>query len=238
MAKATKLRAAKSWVMLGFLILFSFAVILLGREQENLFTGHVAVQPIANMKAGSQESFEIKSIPGVFTVTVALITDTKNNLLTVKEDETISFDGKDYSKFTVDWKDFTAIERMEFALKVLEQELQRKGINPAELRLYVNGKELLTTQRKKEGRYIYYTATSTEAGEYVIGKANRPPTVQPTTALPISEREEEVLAAEAEEQPIRESTASSPVAEKVVQQPKISSGGRFWNWLRQVMGKE
>lgn len=212
-------------------------MILLSREQRELFTGHVAVQPISYMKAGSQDFFEIKTIPGVSGVTVAFTKDTKNNLLRVEEESKIPFDGKLYSKFTVSWKDPAAIERMEFTLKVLEEELYRKGINPAELRLYVNGQEVPTTLTKKDERYIYYKATSRETGDYVIGKATLPATAQPTTALPDQEREEGRSAAEAEKQPLVESAPPSPAAEKAVQQPKITSGERFRNWLRRLVGK-
>ncbi len=218
MGKATKLRTAKSWIMLGFLILISFLVILLSREQRELFTGHIAVQPISYMKAGSQDFFEIKGIPGVFGVKVTFAQDTKSNQLRVEEKE-IPFDGKFYSKFTVSWKDPAAIESMEFTLKVLEEEVYRKGFNPADLRLYVNGKELPTIQTRKEGRYLYYKATSTEAGEYVIGRASAAKVTQPTTVVPSPEPG--ILPA-ASSEPLAEQKAE-PLAEPGKEEKQSSS---------------
>lgn len=235
MAKATKLRAPRSWIMLGFLIFVSFTIILLGREQQDLFTGRVTIQPIAYMKAGSQEFIETKGIPGLFGVTVVFSTDTKDNLLRVEENEQISFGGDSFSKFTISWKDAAAVERMEFRLKILEEELYRRGINPAELQLYVDGRELETTLTKRGERYLYYKSVSGEVGDgdYVIGKAAIEKASQPTTALPIPEKEPGPLGPE----PAMEKRSPEPApaaAEEIVQQPKISSGQRFWAWIRNL----
>lgn len=249
MGKATKLRAAKSWIMLGFLILASFTVILLGREQQDLFTGRVTIQPIAYMKAGSQELIEIKGIPCLASVTVFFGIDTKYNQLRVEENEQIRFEGNSCAKFTVSWKDAAAVERMEFQFKVLEGELFQKGINPADLRLYANGKELPTTKTKSDERYIYYIATSREAGEYVLGKASRAKTAQPTTAVPAPEipattpRPEEQPAGLVEEQePISPSAPeSAPAVGQAIQRPapemKESVFGRFLRTIRSVFKK-
>lgn len=230
MTKATKLRAAKSWIMLGFLILVSFAVILLGREQQDLFTGHVTTVPIPYMKANSEEFYEIKNIPGLSGVKVTFFHDTKNNLLTVKKDKEIPFEGKSYSLFALSWKEPAAIEQMELTLKLREEEVSRKGLNPTDLHLYVNGKELPLTQTKKDERYLYYKVTSTETGDYVIGKASRPAVTQPTTALPLPKSE---AAPPAEEPPREPEPTTEPVAEeKAVQQPQLPFWQRLWDWLK------
>lgn len=256
MAKTTKLQAAKSWIMLGFLILVSFTVILLSREQQDLFTGRAAIQNIGYLKAGSQEFIETKGISGLFGVTVVFGADTKNNQLKVEENNRLSFAGNFYSKFTVSWKDPTTVERMEFRLKVLEEELYRKGINPADLRLYANGKELRTIPSKSEGRYRYYTASSGEEGDYVIGRRQEQSS-QPTTVVPAPETKrageeigEEVegviapLGAEGGEQvpalPEELPASAVPPTGQAIQQPAAvteSSWQRLVRTLKKIFGK-
>lgn len=252
MAKTTKLRAAKSWIMLGFLILVSFTVILLGREQQDLFTGRAAIQNIGYMKAGSQEFIETKGISGLSGVTVVFGADTKNNQLKVEENNRLSFAGNSYSKFTVSWKDSATIERMEFRLKVLEEELYRKGINPADLRLYANGQELRTIPSKSEGRYRYYLATSSEEGDYVIGRRQEQSS-QPTTVVPSFETKEageEVEEAIAEPETAEGKPAPAPPEEllastvpptgQAIQQPATvteSSWQRFVKTIKKILGK-
>ncbi len=215
-------------------------IILLGREQSELFTGHLAVQQISYMRAGSHDFFEIKTIPGICGATVTFVQDTKNNLLKVEEEKNIPFDGNAYSTFRVTLKDPTAIESMEFCLKILKEELERKSINPTELHLYADGKELMTKSTKEDERYLYYKSVSGEIGEvddYVIGKAATEKAGQPTTALPLPVPEEKIEPAAPE--PVTEEPSQEPApasAEEIIPPPKSSFWQRFWGWIRNLFG--
>ncbi len=179
-------------------------------------TGNAAVQQISYMKAGSYDFFEIKTIPGLSGMTVYFDEDDKNDLLVVEEDPTIPFEGNVYSKFTFSARNPPALAKVEFTLKIPKEELQRKEISPADLRLWANGKELETTPISKidrtqtEQRYLYYTATSTESGQFVIGQAAFPPQLT-TAVLPQVEEQPAATAKAVEEQ--------QPASEPVIQEP-------------------
>jgi len=164
------------WSVLGLILTISFVGIILISGNNNL-TGNAAVQTIAYMKAGSELFFEVK-VDGVKEITINFLEDVKGAVIQVEELESINwdFDGTVYSTFKVSSEDKSKIGDWKFQLKLEEEKLNELGLSKGDVKLYLNNKELGTKMLDTkstitENGHVYYTATSSDIGEFVIGKA-------------------------------------------------------------------
>ena len=192
------------WLFLALVV----ALPLLGLFNSNgssQLVGNVAIQNIAYVQAGKELTFEVRDSDnvnvGISQITLVLSDAIKNGRVAVDSDETIPFDRNYYSKFTIISTDADKISLIRFLLKIKEQDLLQKGIAINDVRLYQSRKELETVLTKKEGDYVYYSATADSLGQFVIGK------VAPKEESRITTAKEEVVAPE-------------PAA-SVVEQPKV-----------------
>ncbi|MBU0459478.1 MAG: hypothetical protein KJ597_06945 [Nanoarchaeota archaeon] len=158
------------WIVLIGFFTISLLTILI-TSQVNL-TGNTTVQPISFMKAGSELTIE-PNVNGVKYIQLKIIEDLKNAQVITEEVEKISWDfqGTSISKFKISSTDEDKLNLYEITLKFKEAQLD--GIAKDELRLYQEGKELLTTLDKIEGEFIFYTAQTEGMGEFVIGKMEK-----------------------------------------------------------------
>ena len=151
------------------LLLLGF-VSILSMIQDSTLTGG-AVQTISFIKAGSELEFEINT-NGIKSATIHLTEDTKNAKIFFTNVETASQQVKEpiYSITSVSSEKELKFSTLDLKLKIKEQDLLNKNVAISDLQLYVNGKAAETTYTKKERDYVYYTATATELGEFVIGR--------------------------------------------------------------------
>ncbi len=151
------------------LLLLGFVGIL--NHVENLTLTGGAVQTISFIKAGSELEFEVNT-NGIKSATIHLTEDTKNAKIFFTNKETVSqkLEEPVYSITSVSSEKDIHFSALELKLKIKEQDLLNKNIAVSDLQLSVDGNPTETTFTKKEGDYLYYTATTTELGEYVIGK--------------------------------------------------------------------
>ena len=217
--KAKKERKAvrhpHTWLTLLVILTLSFVTILLSSQTEVGLTGGGAVQTVALAREGTSLTFEVKNIPGVYLATFKFCSDVKGGIFTFDETKPVPFTDREYSHFTVTSPDAAKVCKVDFTLKVLETVLNQKGIAVNDLRLYANGQELPLTLSKKE-YYLYYTASATELGQFVIGKATA--TSTPTTS--ISTLKEEPAPVETPEiGPVEITMTEQP--EPQIQQPAI-----------------
>ncbi len=222
------------------LLLLGFVSIL--NHVENLTLTGGAVQTISFIKAGSELEFEINT-NGIKSATIHLTEDTKNAKIFFTNKETASqkVEGPIYSITSVSSEKELHFSALELKLKIKEQDLLNKNIAVSDLQLSIDGNPIETTFTKKEGDYLYYTATTTKLGEYIIGKkaaAVAKTVVKEEVQIPVEKQtvpteaveEEQVeesnaLVGKAEQMPSQEQTA--PVVEESFWQ-KI---GRFFKNL-------
>ena len=169
------------WVSLGLLLILSIFVIVVSTKMDARLTGGLAVQTVSIAPKGSTLDFEVRNVPGLSSARATFADNVKGLILRFDETKPVPFDGKEYSHFTVSSDQADKISQLDFTFKILEAELLRRGISPDDVQLYLNGHQILLTQTTKEDRYLYYTATSTELGQYVIGKATPAPLPAPST---------------------------------------------------------
>lgn len=190
------------WVGLISFFIISIMFILSYIANPTL-TGNAAVQTISFMKAGNELHFEVRNINGVKDVTITILEDVKNGVISFDETKP-AFQGIVYSAFKVSSADDTKFGKLVFTLKLSETELKRLGLDSDEVMLYHDGNELVIEQKEKVNGYISYSVTSQGFGEYVIGKAAAPEVVK--------EPEEEIVP---EEKEVPEERMPAPVEEVV-----------------------
>ncbi|GEM_PF-4232929 len=151
--------------------------LLVGVNSLETPTGYVTIQPLRYLVAGSQVDLEIRGIVGVKSATIHVNKDVHEAIITFEQLVTLPpFDGIIYSLFQgkVNKDDVTAsIDRIDFTLKILEQDLVQKGLAKEDVSLYVNNQKQLTTFLNKEGDYLFFEVSAPSLGVYVIGKANK-----------------------------------------------------------------
>ena len=192
------------WGVFTVVFLLSSLIILGSMAGIINITGHATIQQISFLKGGSELFTEVRDIKGVKFATTHLTDDIKDGKVTFTESDRILFKGKTYSKFTVSSADEDKIGKIDLTLKIKKKDLLTIGISQTDLRLYVNGNEVKTTFTNEEGNYLYFTATSDQMGDYVIGlkaKEEHKPSVSSTgkaaeqsapSVLEVSEPEPEV----------------------------------------------
>lgn len=212
------------WVLLAIVFFLTVLTIFKSIEQSTL-TGHATIQTISFMKGGQEFNFEVPDIPGVREVTIQLKEDVKNSKIIFKEDNDIKFTGNFFSKFIASSVDKEKYGNMVFLLKIKENDLLKKGIAIYDVRLYVNGQGLPTTLTKTVGEYLFYTATSPEMGEFVIGRVMPKESIgEITTSVDITGEPQTAATMEAEE---KTSEAGEPLVGKAGEQTLPEEDG-FW----------
>lgn len=178
--------------IIGIILLVSFIGVLNHLEREAI-TGS-AVQTIGFVKEGKEIAFEVKTA-GINSATIHLTEDTKNAKISFEENleakPTVS--ESFYSVVEVSSDKAISFSSLDLTLKIEEEELLNKGIAVNDFQLYVNEQPVETTLTKKEGGYLFYTATATSFGEYVLGKkqvvqkTEKPVPAEPAEITPIVE---------------------------------------------------
>ena len=164
---------------------------ILDHVQQVSLTGS-AVQTIGFVKAGSDVEFEINT-NGIKSATIHLTEDTKNARIFFTNTETVSQkpEGTIYSMTSVSSEKQLHFSKIILTLRIKEVELLNKDIAVSDVQLYINGNPIKTTYTQKEGDYVFYSATTSELGEYVIGKRRiekAKPIVEKTKELPPQEQ--------------------------------------------------
>lgn len=201
-------------------------------------TGHfIAVQNIAYLKAGNELPMAVKNVKGMHLANFELLEDIKNGQITFEEDGSIAFDGTAYSKFRVSATDEDKIGKIEITMKIKQADLKEIGLAPEDVALYVNGKEERTRIDRTEGEYEFYTASTEEFGEYVIGRMREeelpkepiaPPQVVGKALTAPEELSEELIEVVVEEPAEREPAAVEGQAEEIGFFGKIINFFKKW----------
>ncbi len=185
-----KLQDQALWMSLAAVFLFFF-IGLISFADPSIITGS-AIQNIAYVEQGATITNEVQDVPGFQQYTFEVLETIKNGQMRVDVDSSIPFTEPFYSKFTISSNQPEKIGMITMSLKIPEQELQQKHISIGDLKLFYDGQEAATTFVKKDGRYVYYSATAQGVGNFVIGKAAPPAQIiqpSPETAPQISEDE-------------------------------------------------
>jgi hypothetical protein len=176
-----------TWAALAAVFLIAVLVIVVSIEHPtSAFTGS-AVQKLNFMKPGDILHLEVKGIPGVSQAKIDIKDYVKDSIITFDKVDDIDFTGNSFVKFRVASADAVALGNMLITLKLRESDLVAKGIAVSDVRLFANGKELPTTNTKIVDGYYYYKATSTELGDFVIGRVMKAPEViaEPVNLEPV-----------------------------------------------------
>jgi hypothetical protein len=206
MGKKKEEKLGVFWVAVGVLILFSAVIIL---TYDNPSVTGLAVQPVSYINAGESLEFEIRNVDGPHSAQVYFSDTVKQQSFVIENDETIHFDGTVYSKFSV--KGDVPVSSITLTIKLQETRLRQLGLDVYDVKLYANGNELVTTPTIEDRGYLYFEATSTELGHYVIGKAAAAEILEPVV-------EEQEVIPEIKE-PVEEK-------EEVIEEPTIPVVGQ------------
>jgi hypothetical protein len=207
------------WFFIALVVVLPIVGFLNYNSESNL-SGH-AIMTIAYMQEGTELFFEVDEA-GVQYATVYFVEGIKNSKITTEGLEVLGWDfnGVKYSQFYMSCVDEEKIGDIIFNLKLEESKMLELGIMSSELKLFLNGEALETEFQKKEGEYIYFTATSQDMGEFVIGKAEQKAVVGEVIKEPIVEEVEEPVEPEVQE------PAPLPVVEE--------DDEGFFVWLREL----
>ena len=163
------------WLVLA--LIFSALVALVFFLDQHSLTGQVvqvppgsAVQTISYLPAGEELFFEVRNILGLKDATFSFSGVVKDGKVTFEEKD-VPFSGKVYSSFVVSSPIAEKVSSMAYSLKLNQVDLRSKGFHAEQIKLYVNGKEQDTVMTSQKDSQIYYTVTTSEMGEYVIGTA-------------------------------------------------------------------
>ena len=239
------------WAGFAIIVLISVIAILSQVEKNPSLTGAVAVQNIAFVKQGSSMSLEVKNVPGLQDATLHFAADVKGGQINFKSDDSIPFEGKSIVKFTGSGNDALKISSIDLTIKLKESQVKAAGLKPEQVTIYFNGKELSTTKvdlASAESKtitdresYLYYQATSTELGNFVVGLATPPSQTSavPETPAPLPEStpEETTPTEQPQEQEIAQPTPPPLVGQAAAEpSPEPNSGffqriGQFFQRL-------
>ncbi|HLC89246.1 MAG TPA: hypothetical protein VJG49_04385 [Candidatus Nanoarchaeia archaeon] len=156
------------WIGFGILLIFSFVMIIV--FSQNNLTGRT-IQNIALMPKGSELFMEAK-VDGLKDLTIHFSEQVKNAQIIIQRPQLISWKlpGVELARFTISFTDEDKVSRIDLRTKIREDKITSAGLSKEELKFYLNGQELETTLEKIDGSYVFYTASSAELGEFVIGK--------------------------------------------------------------------
>jgi len=212
------------WIVIGMVFLLSVFTILSLINSDNL-TGHATAQNIAYMKGGSNLFFEIRNVEGMQNADIELLETVKGGQIVFDGKVPIEFEGKVFNSFKVSSVDFSKLGAVTYTLKVKTSDLLPLGINPNDLKLYVNGKEADTVKTSTEGEYTFYTAKldKFEEGDHVLGLAAAKETAK-VTEEPEKQAEQEPSGSAMEEAE-KEETRDALIGKAI--QPSESKQGFF-----------
>ncbi|MBI2661947.1 hypothetical protein HYX11_00630 [Candidatus Woesearchaeota archaeon] len=197
------------WALMGIFFLVSFIFLINTLQENSNLTGRVAIQTISYAFKGSDLSFEVRNVLNVKDFKIRLAEDVKNGKLEFKEKVNPKFEGIAISGFYVSKNDVVQLSSIEITLKVKEADIIKKGLSNAEVKLYLDG-ELLDTRimEVKEG-YVFYQASASRLGEFVIGKAR-----EREAEVIVSKNQEAEAVKPIEQQPLLEKPRSIVEGEK------------------------
>jgi len=157
------------WIVFASILIVSTISILSSLNDDSI-TGRVAVQSFGFEPEGRTILFEA-SEGGIKQGTITFASETKGGKIFLEVDDSISFEGKAYSKVRVSTQDLE-FSNLDLILKLEDSKLNLAGLNRNEVSLYVNGKRFPAVLIElKEGHVTYAVQGIKEAGEYVIGKS-------------------------------------------------------------------
>lgn len=196
------------WICLASVMFISLIAILLNSN----ITGGVTIQTISLIKEGAPLHISVREVKNVNTIWVTVLKDTKGGTIEVKDLNQVSWNhqGKIISTFKVYSDKSDHFGSLKITLKILEKDLQ--GIKPNDLRLYHDGRELVTTAGERSRGYIKYNVQSPSMGEFLIGEKKTEVTKQ---EIPVIE----------------------PAPEPVVQQPSPSIKLSLWERFKRFLEK-
>ncbi|MBI2103335.1 hypothetical protein HYT55_05820 [Candidatus Woesearchaeota archaeon] len=210
--------------IIAIILLVSFIGVLNHLEKEAI-TGS-AVQTIGFVKEGKEVAFEVKTA-GINSATIHLTEDTKNAKIVFEEQAPSSpnVNGPIYSVVKVSSDKPVRFSTLDIYFKINENELINKGIAVHDFQLYVNDQPVETTLSKKVDGYIFYIATTTTFGDYVLAKRQEAkPAIEEAADTKVTEP---VLPPEETSQ--KEEVG---VVGKAIQQPSESNGESFWQNIK------
>lgn len=191
-------------IIIPLLIIFSSPQSLLGQT----------IQDIAFIRGGSFLQLSGTDVKGLEMVKITFREDVKDSNLRLEEAPQLPFTGAVYSKFRLYSDDATLsqkVKEVEVNLNLKADQLTAWNLNQDNVKLYYNGKELVTEKLTlvKQAGYLYYQATAPGLGEFVIGnKAEEKKAAEP---------EEKIISPALEEVEI----PSEPEIKKEVEKPFI-----------------
>ena len=226
------LKGKHFWMIIGVIFLISLVTIFSSINSNNL-TGNVAIQTFAFEPEGRTILFEINE-GGVKDAAITFSNQVKNGRLLFEPNDLIYFKGTAYSKMKVS-ADNIEFSNLNLIIKVSEIDLNRLGINRAELSLYVNGKKQPTIITEIRDGYNFYKANGiTELGDFVIGKAKQVESAASITTS-VNEVKSEVKPAEVVvEEPAIEKPAEEerePLVGRAVEQKEGFFSRLFKKWF-------
>jgi len=224
-----KLRHKQSWAILGILFLLSLMTIISLQESGMSITGN-AVQTVGFAKAGSTLSFQVSNVPGLNDATAVFNQEIRNGVIKFEVNENIPFENDYYSKFSISSVDEDKITSLKLTLFLEQVKLDQIPLSRNEVQLFQNSLPIETTMSKIEGNRIFYTATITSLGDFVIGRK------QTVVKEQVVVKEEPVVIAEPQEQlpaVIQEPLVGDAIQEPVVVKEESKETG-FWAWLKSL----
>jgi hypothetical protein len=167
-------------VLFSLLAIFLISVIalILVTDDNSQLTGNSVIQKISLLQAGSPYFLEVNTA-GVKTVDINFIKTVKGETIQFDKVEEVNFnfEGKVYSMFKLSLDDVSAIGEVTYSLKLEKEGMKLLGLGEDEVKLYLDNKELLTTQVDKEDGFFHYTAVSNGigTGNFLIGSRTEAP---------------------------------------------------------------
>ena len=156
------------WIGFATLLVFSFVLTLI--FSQNTLTGQT-IQSISLMPKDSELFMEAK-VDGLKDLTIYFSEQVKNARIIIEKPKLIGWKmtGVELARFTISFTDPDKISSIDLRSKIRKDKITSAGLSKEEVKFYLNGKELETTLEKIDGSYVFYTTSSTELGEFVIGK--------------------------------------------------------------------
>jgi len=164
-----KMRHKQSWAIIGILFLLSLMTIISLQEKEMSLTGN-AVQTVGFMKADEILTFQIQGVSGLNDATATFSQEARNIVIKFEENNNIPFEQDFYSKFTISSSNEVKIKSLQLTLVLEQRKLDQIPMSRNDIQLFQNGQPVNTVMTKIDGNRLFYTATVTSFGDFVIGK--------------------------------------------------------------------
>ncbi len=189
-SRQPKVHNKTSWSALGAVFLISLATVLLIPMTSLTITGLA----ISYAKEGTTINMEVRDVLGVKEAFVSIKETIKGGKVLFTQDNSIEFDGKAISKFTISSNDPDKIGNIDIIYKLKTPELQ--GVSKDNLMLFVNGEKVDLHLTKEKDGFFFYSSEGTSLGSYVLGEKTfeeEPIVETPSVGKAIEEPKEEVI---------------------------------------------